>query len=84
VSSGRWRSTGGAPLSVDTGTSTAGVRIPPITFPKRSRATIGGFSLLRRKGGGDGGRVAWTSHFENAAKAAWTTLCCAPVLTGVV
>ena len=35
-------------------------------------------------GGGLGGGVPSSSHLLKAAKAAWTTVCCGPVLTGLV
>ena len=73
----------GAPLRVDTGTSTAGVRTPPMTLPCASRASVGGVVLEKLKRGGRGGGVPWSTHLLKAAKAAWTTMCCGPLFTGV-
>ena len=53
---------GAAPLRVETGTSTAGVRTPPITLPWPSRAKVAGWVLARRKGGGLGGGRPSTTH----------------------
>ena len=35
-------------------------------------------------GGGLGGGVPLSTHLSKAVKAAWTTLCCGPLFTGVV
>ena len=43
---------GAAPLRVDTGTSTAGVRTPPMTLPWLSNARVGGVVLLSLNGAG--------------------------------
>ena len=74
----------GEPLRVATGTSTAGVRTPPMTLPCESRANAGGSELDSVKRGGLGGGVPSSTHLLKAAKAAWTTVCCGPELTGVV
>ena len=75
---------GAVPLSVDIGTSTAGVRTPPITLPCWSSANVGGFVLCSLNGGGSGGGVPATTQRVKSAKAACTTTCCGPVLMGVV
>ena len=71
---------GAAPLSVETGTSTAGVRTPPITLPYWSSASAAGFWLERRNGSGDGGGVPCTTQRTKSAKAACATTCCGPLL----
>ena len=45
------------------------------------RGRIGAGEVKRRRAGR---RLPWTTHLSKAAKAAWTTLCCGPLLTGVV
>src|ERR1700689_5758887 len=74
----------GAPLRVDTGTSTAGVRTPPITLPCASSANAAGWVLDKVKGGGLGGGGPLSTHLSTAGNAAWTTLCWGPLFTGVV
>ena len=75
---------GGAPLSVETGTSTAGVRTPPMTLPCASSANVAGSVLDSLNGGGLGGGVPLSTHLSKAVKPASTTLCCGPLFTGVV
>src|ERR1700722_8651514 len=71
---------GAAPLNVETGTSTAGVRTPPITLPFWSSSSAAGFWLERRKGSGDGGGVPRTTQRSKLAKADCATTCCGPLL----
>ncbi len=75
---------GAAPLRVEIGTSTAGVRTPPMTLPWLSRARAAGLVVASWNRGGLGGGVPLSTHLLNAAKAAWTTLCWGPLFTGVV
>ena len=77
---------GGAwPLSVETGTSTAG-RAHPADDVAVSCRGLGrpDAVLASRNGGGEGGGVPWATHLSKAANAAWTTGCCGPSLMGWV
>src|ERR1700722_5059072 len=75
---------GATPLSAEDGTSTAGVRTPPLTLPSVSRANVTGWVLEKTNGRGDGGAWPVARHLANAVKAAWTTGCCGPWLMSVL
>ncbi len=70
------------PLSAETGTSTAGVRTPPMTLPLASLVRfvdpVGDDAI----GLGDAGGMPVATHLLKAAKAACTTTCWGPLLIG--
>src|SRR5215469_2665456 len=73
------------PDKVATGTSTAGVRMPPSTLPLASVTKDGGdVDVFTCRSGGAGGACPVLTHRFSQNWAASSTKCSSPVLIGVV